>query len=488
MRRGHVGIALVVFGLGACGGSSRSERAGEAGGSGSTTKITAFQLIDPVARHIEEAQNTGATLNTYVDFVSGDLTFAIGWSRLSRNGAEVPDDEPIRWSVAEGTMPLGALPGMDPATDETQIWDVDATGSVVVGRARSATTATRAFRWTRETGMVDISPEGSAEAHATLVSDDGSVVAGWFSGIENQELRVFRWTSATGAVDLGAIPGVIQGEPAFLSPDGSVIAGIASPACLQDGSCQESALFQWSEEAGMENLGALPGHDYCFATYPTAVTYGPLLTGFCVGDGGQEPFLWSEADGLRGLGTLPAGGEGGPTAVSEDGRVAIFQGRSASGTAVMWRWTANSGVSEIAPSSGYTGLQVSGFRWGMSADGSVSIGTLQTAPHGTRAARLTAQGLEVLAVPDGHEISSPSGVSRAGRTIAGSASTSTGGNAAVVWRGDGVVVVADALVAGGVELPADATLIYASPFPNDVLVGGARTPTGTLAWIATLSD
>ena len=61
-------------------------------------------------------------------------------------------------------------------------------------------------------------------------------------------------------------------------------------------------------------------------------------------------------------------------------------------------------------------------------------------------------------------------------------------NTAVVWRGDGVVVVADALVAGGVEIPSDVTLVYASPFPNEVLAGGAKTPAGTLAWIAALSD
>jgi uncharacterized membrane protein len=238
----------------------------------------------------------------------------------------------------------------------------------------------------------------------------------------------------------------------------------------------------------MENIGTLSDYAYCNITFPTEVSYGPMMTGYCGGSEGFEPFIWSEAGGLRGLGALPMESEGGPSAVSEDGRVALFQGRTATGTAVAWRWTADSGVTEIAPSAGYDALQMFGFRWSMSADGSVAKGTLEGAT-GTRAVRLTSRGLDVLPLPNGHDTSSPLGVSRDGKTIAGSSTPLSGdGLFAVVWRGDDVVLVSDALAAVGIDPGDSVTLLYASPFLDNVLVGDAQTERGNLAWVAELSE
>jgi probable HAF family extracellular repeat protein len=530
MRGRAVGIALLVFGVGACGQSTEGERADTsddgtgggadtgggtsgamgggtvggtsgAGGTGSGTggiagntgggppRTATFHLIEPVQRHLDEAaMTTNASLRTRVSFVSDDLSYVIGASQLSNQGAKVPDEEPILWTLAEGTVALGALPGVDEATDETQVADIDPTGSVVVGWASNAGGGRRAFRWTEATGMVDISPPDAIEAYASLVSDDGSAVTGWFSTMDSARLQIFRWTSAGGAVDLGEIPGGIEGAPAYLSPDGSVVAGNGIPSCANDGSCEStSVFFHWSEEGGMENIGTLPGYTFCNLTFPTEVSYGPMMTGYCGGDDRYEPFIWSEADGLRGLGALPTGIASGPSAVSEDGRVAMFQGRTAAGVEVAWRWTADSGVSEIAPSADYYSVEVRGFRWGMSADGSVAIGMLRSFNE-TRAVRFTSGGLEMLAVPDGHETTGPLGVSRDGRTIAGSSGPAAGPSNAVAWLNDDVVIVSDALAAAGVALGDGVTLPYASAFPNGVIVGDAYTPNGTLAWIATLAD
>jgi uncharacterized membrane protein len=478
------GIVLLALAASACGKSSRSERGNDADGG---PKVAAFHLIEPLPAHIEAARNatTEVILGTSVSFVSDDLRIVIGDSGLLAEGA-IRMTEPMRWTPEGGTMELGALPGADPAFDWVGVADIDSTGSTVVGSARDAS-GTRAVRWTESTGILDISPPGAYEASAWFVSDDGAVVVGMFSVTIRDAAEIFRWTSASGAVALGPIPGLIGEIPYYLGPDGSVIAGIGSPQCVADGTCgQVNAFFEWSEQAGMQNIGSLPGYDSCNVN-PYDVSYAPMLTGNCSGPAGVEPFVWTEADGLRGLGAMPEG-VGGPSAVSEDANVALFQGYNSAGTPVAWRWTADSGASELLPTAGWDVVYLLGFRSLMSADGSVAEGTLVRDME-SRGARVTSRAVEPLPLLDGYTIASPVGISRDGRTIAGTIAASvTDGSHAVVWRGDDVALVSDALAAWGIALDEGVTLRDATALPHRGLVGTAETAGGDLAWIAELPE
>src|SRR5262249_49119406 len=127
--------------------------------------------------------------------------------------------------------------------------DVNADGSIIVGGG-STNLGARAFRWTQQTGMIDLGdiPGGSTESTAWAISDDGNVIAGFASGPTGTQ--PMRWTQATGMVGLGYLPGAPGqlGTSRGTSADGSVIVGNA-----------DLEAFRWTSATGMVRLGSLLG-------------------------------------------------------------------------------------------------------------------------------------------------------------------------------------------------------------------------------------
>jgi uncharacterized membrane protein len=490
MRGGLVVVSALALALGACGKSARRERRDSAKRDVRDPVARSFHLIEPIARHLELARESPAALvRTNASYPSNDGAVVIGTSVLSLS-LDGGDEEPIRWTPATGTVPLGALPGVNSDTDTTGIGAVNPSATVVVGSATDATGKVCAFRWTEATDLVDISPPNAIEARATLVSDDGAAAAGWYSILGSGEMGLFRWTSETGAEDLGMIPGGGSGEPMFLSADGSVIAGIATPSCAVLGQCpNRNTFFEWTSESGMKDLGTLAGNDICSVMFPNELSYGPLMTGYCTGGGRYEPFIWSEEDGLRGLGPLPVSDEGWPVAVSEDGRTAILQSRIQDGVIAAWRWTEDAGLRNILSSDRDGPFQFQSLRSSMSADGAVVVGRIDR-NDGPKAFRFTSRGLEELPTLPNRTSSAAYGVSRDGSTIAGTSTSSTVDDpVAVVWRGDRIDRIDELLATRGIELEADVRLSFAAATPSaNVLVGDADTPRGKLAWILTLEE
>jgi uncharacterized membrane protein len=127
-------------------------------------------------------------------------------------------DQAFRWSMGEGILALGFLPGENQSTATA----VSADGSVVVGLSGMT-----AFRWTEETGMEAIGffvPSG--------VSADGSIVVGT---TQDYPAQAVIWTAAVGVRPLQtyledelnlALPGWLSlDEVVGISDDGTVIAG-----------------------------------------------------------------------------------------------------------------------------------------------------------------------------------------------------------------------------------------------------------------------
>jgi len=141
----------------------------------------------------------------------------------------------------------------------SRAWGVSVDGTVVgsflTPSADGVFLQTHAFRWTEETSFQDLGtlnpPNQAAEAYA--VSDDGSKVVGWSTGVSGYQ-RPFLWTAARGMQELSKVPGT-DAYASGISNDGSVIVG----AFYMDGEGWHA--FRWNGR-NVTDLGFLKtGHD-----------------------------------------------------------------------------------------------------------------------------------------------------------------------------------------------------------------------------------
>ena len=155
-----------------------------------------------------------------------------------------------RWTMAGGTIEIGALPGN--TTAEPMAISLD--GSTVVGFSTNGESGDRGFAWTKAFGMRSIGVlAGESSSSAEAVSADGAMVFGSSSG------RPVRWTHAEGIAPLPIdLPGSFAGSISWSSGSGRVLVGTTYgegaswgmyvPFCWRDGSVQFLAQAQsWSE-------------------------------------------------------------------------------------------------------------------------------------------------------------------------------------------------------------------------------------------------
>src|SRR5262245_14253105 len=118
---------------------------------------------------------------------SGDVIFGLAYDALDVI-------RPFRWTAETGTVDLGA-PADTPADAYVLPEHMSADGRVIVGYVRSAdpSSAYHPFRWTEATGMQELLPREQS-GYVTHLSQDGNVVLGAYMDTS----RGFRWTEATG--------------------------------------------------------------------------------------------------------------------------------------------------------------------------------------------------------------------------------------------------------------------------------------------------
>jgi len=156
-------------------------------------------------------------------------TFGAGVSAdgLTVAGYTQRDDYSTRawiWTASGGMQDIGELaPGNSAASG------ISGDGTIVVGYS-----AGHAFRWTAETGMVDITPDlgtDNAVSGAAGISTDGSTIIGSYNltpGAPHVWGRQFGWTAETGLFDLPWPPWgdtATPGSAFATSADGSRIVG-----------------------------------------------------------------------------------------------------------------------------------------------------------------------------------------------------------------------------------------------------------------------
>lgn len=179
-----------------------------------------------------------------------------------------------------------------------------------------------------------------------------------------------------------------------------------------------------TEGASFTGLGFLPNAQ---ASYARSVSAGGIVVGESIDStepGGAQAFRWTEREGMTGIGFLPGGKVSLARAISSDGAVVVGSGDF--NDTAYWgiRWSA-------------TGVENLGWIFvyprAVSADGSVAVGTGARIETGEQACRWTAEtGRVLLGVLPGGSFSDGFGVSAEGSVVVGT-SDSAGGFRAFRW-------------------------------------------------------
>jgi probable HAF family extracellular repeat protein len=213
------------------------------------------------------------------------------------------------------------------------------------------------------------------EFQALAMSADGSVIVGVGYGPSGSGGEAYRWTQARGWVALGDLAGGNFGSSARgVSADGSVVVGGGSSA--QSGQYNEA--FRWTAASGMVGLGSLPGST--FASWANAVSAdGTVVVG-------SSAVFFSEGDSVRwtsatGMVRLDAGGiVGSANAISADGTTIVGDARDSTGPTQAYRWTSATGMVGLGFLPTSPPYPPSSWATGVSADGSIIVGSSYTGP------------------------------------------------------------------------------------------------------------
>lgn len=248
---------------------------------------------------------------------------------VSRNGRIVVGDAPTsaedlkpgteewnlqayRWDSSLGFSFLGTFGG--PASGA---YGVSSDGTAVAGYAVNASGKSRAFRWTRASGMLDLgSLPGLDSSFAFGISGDGKVVVG-FSGTMMFNSKPFRWDVASSTMtQIPCFSSYWGGEARATNQDGSVVVGQCGRS-LSGGAVRETA-FRWTAAGGLQNITHLDANDDRRSTAYAVNADGSVV----VGQLGDEAFRWVN-NSVTTLGKLPGTDYSRATGVSENGNVVV---------------------------------------------------------------------------------------------------------------------------------------------------------------------
>jgi probable HAF family extracellular repeat protein len=209
----------------------------------------------------------------------------------------------LRWGPDGLDQSLGTLPGSPPGTSYYAS-AVNADGSVIAGAFgqgdyNEGTYVSKGFLWNAERGMLPMSGFSSQwrEVHPTAMTPEATVLVGgghWVTDDVAQQFnfRAFRWTLETGAVDLGSLPYHLYADARAVSDDGRVIVGWSGL-----GNGKNDRACRWSPESGIQDLGVLPYQAWSFACDVSGD--GASVVGVSIPSYNyQRGFYWSEATGL----------------------------------------------------------------------------------------------------------------------------------------------------------------------------------------------
>ncbi len=179
------------------------------------------------------------------------------------------DRQAFRWTKSSGLVLLGTLP--DEST--SRAYDVSADGALVVGSSGN-----RAMVWTAAEGMGSLPGVGTSSA-AHGVSGDGAVIVGATNSEDYDGLRAFRWTADCGLVNI--TPEEDMGSEAFgVSADGCTVFGMYA---------NHDDAFIWMPFSGAFHPETID-HDIMNSGVYDASADGSVVVGF-----GSDTLIWDKA-------------------------------------------------------------------------------------------------------------------------------------------------------------------------------------------------
>ncbi|MCE9618561.1 MAG: hypothetical protein K8R92_01465 [Planctomycetes bacterium] len=256
-------------------------------------------------------------------FISGD-GLVIAGSCEGYFGNEHFVTRAFRWEAGGGDALDGGWQALGTLSEDesSKASGLNFNGSVVVGQSftedpdTQITLVNHAFRWSTWDGIADLGtlPNDATDSGANAVNNDGTVVVGVMARrvqpTQMVEVRAFRWTNDDGVESLGALASPTF--PGDVSSDGSTVVGQAIFGDLlhenqQQGSESGSHAFRWTDFTGIEDLGMAPGEFDAraeFANGDGSVVVGTTRSrDESTGRRSTQAFRWS-GEGLDHLGTL----------------------------------------------------------------------------------------------------------------------------------------------------------------------------------------
>ena len=220
--------------------------------------------------------------------VSGNGRYAVG---TANDGYDYPNDQFInyafRWSEEDGLVSLGDFSG---GSRQSEAMSVSGDGDVVAGYGTTGR-GMEAFRWTPDSGMNKLPDWKDKKTYAKVAEDvsrDGKFLVG---RCDNSTRLGYRWSEETGFDLVEGFHKSFPSWPTVVSADGSIVAGFGyHPSYKTD------VAFRWTED-GIEVLGKLS--ENWESSRPTGISDdGSIIVGNYDSDDG---FVWDRENGMRSL-------------------------------------------------------------------------------------------------------------------------------------------------------------------------------------------
>ncbi|MCP3904254.1 MAG: hypothetical protein GY715_11535, partial [Planctomycetes bacterium] len=143
---------------------------------------------------------------------------------------DIPDPEGIgsnvaaMWTADENSwFSLGHLPNAGSCPSRSDSLELSADGSVAVGLSWDGCSG-RGFVWTQATGMLELEPLANGGNRASVISADGTLVAGFAQGSFSRTPTVWDAGTLMGSL-LDPGPENVVGEVRGMSDDGTILLG-----------------------------------------------------------------------------------------------------------------------------------------------------------------------------------------------------------------------------------------------------------------------